>query len=96
MGCGTSIHPSSNPWLDCNDTLFPSTSAITRLSIIPPETSASYKFKDQDYAVLAKECRLRNKLFEDPFFPPDGRSLYLSENSHRIADIDWLRPKVGD
>ena len=68
---------------------------IARLSIIPPETAAGCKkFMDQDYHGIRLECKAKGKLFEDPTFPPEGRSLFF--NGRQPAAVQWLRPGVGD
>ena len=47
-------------------------------------------FKGQNYSALRKECQ--GKLFEDPEFPPNARSLTYKNDANE--SIKWMRPGV--
>ncbi|TTI30676.1 Calpain-5 [Bagarius yarrelli] len=48
-------------------------------------------FEDQQFAALRKQCLQNGRLFEDPLFPAEDRSLFLQGN--RIGKVTWKRPK---
>ncbi|MCI4379401.1 hypothetical protein PGIGA_G00227760 [Pangasianodon gigas] len=48
-------------------------------------------FEDQQFATLRKQCRQNGRLFEDPLFPAEDRSLFYHGN--RIGKVTWKRPK---
>ncbi len=50
-------------------------------------------FKKQDYNKLKEQCRQSGKLFEDPLFLADDRSLFYSQRSPR--KFVWKRPGVS-
>jgi calpain-5 len=54
------------------------------------DTNVAYK--GQRYKRLKTECLKANKLFTDPEFPPQSKSLYFSRQAP--ADIVWKRPQV--
>ncbi|GAB1607463.1 calpain-9-like isoform X4 [Argonauta hians] len=47
--------------------------------------------QEQNYDDIVKKCKEENILFEDPEFPADDSSLYLTPG-HR-GNVQWLRPK---
>ncbi|XP_076435839.1 calpain-5-like [Babylonia areolata] len=49
------------------------------------------KFKGQDYKALKKEAKVRGRLFVDPEFPPEDRSLSATPGKH--GNVVWKRPK---
>ena len=51
------------------------------------------KFKKQNYAKLKKRCQSEGKLFVDPEFPPEVKSMYHSR-SMPPDQVEWKRPKV--
>ena len=51
------------------------------------------KFKNQNYAKLKKRCQSEGKLFVDPEFPPEVKSMYHSR-SMPPDQVEWKRPKV--
>ncbi|XP_062861179.1 calpain-5a [Trichomycterus rosablanca] len=48
-------------------------------------------FEGQQFASLKKECQQNRRLFEDPLFPPEDRSLFYQGN--QIGKVTWKRPK---
>lgn len=55
------------------------------------------KFSKQDYETLRQQCLKSGRLFEDPCFPADGKSLGYNElgpYSSKTRGIVWKRPKV--
>jgi hypothetical protein len=51
------------------------------------------KFKNQSYGNLKKRCQSEGKLFVDPEFPPEVKSMYHSR-SMPPDQVEWKRPKV--
>ncbi len=51
------------------------------------------KFKKQNFAKLKKRCQSEGKLFVDPEFPPEVKSMYHSR-SMPPDQVEWKRPKV--
>lgn len=54
------------------------------------------KFSKQDYETLRQQCLKSGRLFEDPCFPADGKSLGYNElgpYSSKTRGIVWKRPK---
>lgn len=52
------------------------------------------KFKNQSYRKLKKRCQSEGKLFVDPEFPPEVKSMYYSR-SMAPDQVEWKRPKVS-
>ena len=48
-------------------------------------------FKNQDWSILKTEYN-KNKLFEDPLFPAEDKSIFFSQSVP--YGIKWKRPKV--
>ena len=48
----------------------------------------------QDYNKLRRSCIQKGKLFEDPYFPADERSLFFSQKLPFTPE--WKRPHVSD
>ena len=48
----------------------------------------------QDYNKLRRSCIQNGKLFEDPYFPADDRSLFFSQKLPFTPE--WKRPHVSD
>lgn len=53
------------------------------------------KFKDQDFKKILEACLKSGKLFSDPAFPAEQRSIGMPEDPDPEKAIKWLRPKVG-
>lgn len=53
------------------------------------------KFKDQDFKKILEVCLKSGKLFSDPAFPAEQRSVGMPEDPDPKKAIKWLRPKVG-
>ena len=51
------------------------------------------KFKNQNYATLKKRCQSEGRLFVDPEFPPEVKSMYHSRTMPP-DQVEWKRPKV--
>lgn len=52
------------------------------------------KFRDQDYKTLLEECLKIGKLFADPAFPAEQKSVGMPEDPDPKKAIKWQRPKV--
>lgn len=52
------------------------------------------KFKDQDFKTLLEECLKSGKLFSDPAFPAEQKSIGMPEDPDPKKEIKWQRPKV--
>lgn len=52
------------------------------------------KFRDQDYKTLLEECLKIGKLFADPAFPAEQKSIGMPEDPDPKKAIKWQRPKV--
>lgn len=50
------------------------------------------RFKNQSYSKLKKKCQTEGKLFVDPEFPPEVKSMYYSRPM-APESIEWKRPK---
>ncbi|KAM9310995.1 calpain-5-like [Gastrophryne carolinensis] len=48
-------------------------------------------YQDQHFDRLKSQCRHQARLFEDPKFPANDRSLYYSQSSPRV--VEWKRPQ---
>lgn len=53
------------------------------------------KFKDQDVKKILEDCLKSGKLFSDPAFPAEQKSIGMPEDPDPERAIQWLRPKVG-
>lgn len=56
-------------------------------------------FNNQDFEKLRRECLESGKLFCDPTFPAESRSLGYNElgrYSSKTAGVEWKRPTVGN
>ncbi|XP_037534124.1 calpain-12 [Nematolebias whitei] len=51
------------------------------------------KFLDQDFDALLKECLKAGKLFSDPTFPAEQKSIGMPEDPNPGKAIKWKRPK---
>ncbi|XP_015806915.1 calpain-12 [Nothobranchius furzeri] len=51
------------------------------------------KFLDQDFDALQKECLKLGKLFSDPTFPAEQKSIGMPEDPNPAKAIKWKRPK---
>lgn len=51
-------------------------------------------FKNQRFGKLKAQCERDERLFVDPEFPPETKSLYFSRATPP-EPVDWKRPKVG-
>ena len=49
-------------------------------------------FRNQRYDKLKSLCVKEKKLFEDPEFPPEDKSLFFSRSPTEA--VEWKRPKV--
>lgn len=52
------------------------------------------KFMDQDFKSLLEECLKSGKMFADPTFLAEQKSIGLPEDSDPKKAIKWQRPKV--
>lgn len=52
------------------------------------------KFEKQDFKSLLEECLKSGKLFFDPIFPAEQKSIGMPEDPDPKKAIKWLRPKV--
>lgn len=52
------------------------------------------KFLDQDFDAVLKECLKAGKLFSDPTFPAEQKSIGMPEDPNPGKAIKWKRPKV--
>lgn len=52
-----------------------------------------HNFKNQSYSKLKKRCQAEGKLFIDPEFPPEAKSMYYSQ-AMAPESVEWKRPKV--
>ena len=50
-------------------------------------------FKNQRFSKLKAQCEREERLFVDPEFPPEVKSLYFSRATPPES-VDWKRPKV--
>lgn len=50
-------------------------------------------FKNQRYSKLKGQCERDERLFVDPEFPPETKSLYFSRATPP-EHVEWKRPKV--
>lgn len=53
------------------------------------------KFKGQDFKRILEGCLKSGKLFSDPAFPAEQKSIGMPEDPDPKKAIKWLRPKVG-
>ncbi|XP_053478742.1 calpain-5a [Ictalurus furcatus] len=53
--------------------------------------SSVVPFEDQQFAALRKQCQQNGRLFEDPLFPAEDRSLFFQGN--HFGRVIWKRPK---
>ena len=51
-------------------------------------------FKNQRYSKLKAQCERDERLFVDPEFPPETKSLYFSRATPP-EPVEWKRPKVS-
>lgn len=58
-----------------------------------PTSQLGTRVPAQDYEKLRRQCLAQNKLFEDPYFPADDRSLFYS--TELPFKPEWKRPKVS-
>ena len=87
----SSSNSSSSNWKSDNNGVVFSGSARDIFEKIGDADSAK-GYKDQDYNKLKESCRRSGRLFEDPAFPADDRSLFFSQPSPRR--FVWKRPGV--
>ena len=50
-------------------------------------------FRNQRYSKLKGQCERDERLFVDPEFPPETKSLYFSRATPP-EHVEWKRPKV--
>lgn len=50
------------------------------------------QFKNQNYDSLKSQAKSSGKLFTDPEFPPEAKSIYQSKE---VPNIVWKRPGVS-
>lgn len=58
-----------------------------------PNSQLGTRVPAQDYEKLRRQCLAQNKLFEDPYFPADGSSLFYS--TQLPFTPEWKRPGVS-
>ena len=49
-------------------------------------------FRNQRYSKLKSQCEKEGRLFVDPEFPADNKSLFFSRSP--AEPVEWKRPKV--
>lgn len=52
------------------------------------------KFQNQDFDALLQECLKDKKLFADPTFPAEQKSIGMPKDPNPAKEIKWKRPKV--
>lgn len=52
------------------------------------------RFQDQDFKTLLEENLKSGKLFDDPTFPPEQKTIGMPEDPDPKKAIKWQRPKV--
>lgn len=54
------------------------------------------KFKNQDFDALLQDCLKDEKLFSDPTFPAEQKSIGMPKDPNPGKEIVWKRPKVWE
>lgn len=53
-----------------------------------------YYYRNQRFSKLKAQCEKDERLFVDPEFPPETKSLYFSRATPP-EPVEWKRPKVS-
>lgn len=78
-----------------SNSLTPSSGSMASDDQAPPGSIENpKKFLDQDFDAVLKECLKAGKLFSDPTFPAEQKSIGMPEDPNPGKAIKWKRPKV--